>query len=53
MSRIRKDANYVKVGGYNISDLLFMRRSDLLPAIKNLELNDVDQIIAGRLLNEI
>ncbi len=52
-SRIRKDANYVKVGGYSISDLLFLQLSDLLPTIQNLELNDVDQIIAGRLLNEI
>jgi len=52
-SRIRKDASYVKVGGYSITDLLFMQLSDLHPAIQGMELDEVDQIIAGRLFNEI
>ncbi len=52
-SRIRKDANYVKVSGYSISDFLFMQLSDLLPVMQSLDLGEVDQIIAGRLLSEI
>jgi excinuclease ABC subunit A len=52
-SRIRKDANYVKVGGHSISDLLFLQLSDLLPVMQSLDLGEVDRIIAGRLLNEI
>ncbi|MEM9897607.1 MAG: excinuclease ABC subunit A, partial [Bacteroidota bacterium] len=52
-SRIRKDANYVKVGGYSISDFLFMQMDELLEAIKGLELGDVDRLIAHRLISEI
>lgn len=52
-SRIRKDAEYVKVDGYSISDFLFMQLSDMLPAVKALNLNDTEQIIAKRVLSEI
>ncbi|MEZ4776287.1 MAG: excinuclease ABC subunit UvrA [Bacteroidia bacterium] len=52
-SRIRKDAEYVKVDGHSISDFLFMQLSDLLPVIKGLNLDDTDQIIAKRVLSEI
>ncbi len=52
-SRIRKDASYVKIDGYSISDFLFMQLNELFDAIKGLELGDVDQLIAGRLMDEI
>ncbi|MEZ4825014.1 MAG: excinuclease ABC subunit UvrA [Bacteroidia bacterium] len=52
-SRIRKDAEYVKVDGYTIGDLLFMQLSDLLPAIKGLNLEETEQIIAKRVIAEI
>ncbi|MEO1417136.1 MAG: excinuclease ABC subunit UvrA [Bacteroidota bacterium] len=52
-SRIRKDANYVKVGGYTISDFLFMQMDELLKAVQTMELGDVDRLIAHRLISEI
>ncbi|MDX2247299.1 MAG: excinuclease ABC subunit UvrA [Bacteroidia bacterium] len=52
-SRIRKDAEYVKVDGHSISDFLFMQLSDLKPVLEGLNLNDTEQIIAKRLLSEI
>ncbi|MEO0898316.1 MAG: excinuclease ABC subunit UvrA [Bacteroidota bacterium] len=52
-SRIRKDANYVKVDGYSISDFLFLQLDELSETIKGLNLDDVDQLIAGRLMDEI
>lgn len=52
-SRIRKDANYVKVGGYTISDFLFMQMDELLEAVQTMELGDVDRLIAHRLISEI
>ncbi|MEM7659308.1 MAG: excinuclease ABC subunit A, partial [Bacteroidota bacterium] len=52
-SRIRKDANYVKVGPYSISELLFMQMDELYPAMKALELEGVDRIISERLMTEI
>jgi len=52
-SRIRKDANYVKVGGYSISDLLFMQLDELQQVLHGLDLSDQEQIIARRLMQEI
>ncbi len=52
-SRIRKDANNVKLGGHTLSELLFMEITDLQQAMINLELDAQEQIIAKRLLNEI
>ena len=52
-SRIRKDANYVKIDGYSISDFLFMQLDQLLGTIKRLNLGDTEQIIAKRLFREI
>lgn len=52
-SRIRKDATYVKVGGYSISDLLFMQLDELAEVMHNLDLSDQSQIIAKRLMKEI
>lgn len=52
-SRLRKEARYVKVEGYDIAELVHMTISDSLRAFKELELSDVDQKIAYRLLKEI
>ena len=52
-SRIRKDANYVKLGGHTLSELLFMEMTDLQQAMLNLQLDEQEQKIAKRLLNEI
>ncbi|MBX7241441.1 MAG: excinuclease ABC subunit UvrA [Bacteroidia bacterium] len=52
-SRIRKDAQYVKIGGYSIADLLAMPLERLLPVIQSLELSDNDRIIAKRILTEV
>lgn len=52
-TRLRKDANYVKIADKNISDLILMPVSELLPFFKNLKLDEHDTKIAKRLLTEI
>ncbi|MEM6264892.1 MAG: excinuclease ABC subunit UvrA [Bacteroidota bacterium] len=52
-SRLRKDAQYVKIDGYAITDFLFKQLDELEPVIKGLKLDDHDQAIAKRLLDEI
>ncbi len=52
-TRLRKDANYVKVGGKSISDILLMPVYDALPWFQKIKLNDHEQQIASRLLTEI
>jgi len=52
-TRLRKDANYVKIADKNISDLILMPVADLLPFFKDLKLNEHDTKIAKRLLTEI
>jgi excinuclease ABC subunit A len=52
-TRLRKDANYVKVAGKNITELVLTPVSDLLPFFQSIELNDHDTKIAKRLLTEI
>jgi excinuclease ABC subunit A len=52
-SRIRKDANYVKVGGYSISDFLFRQLDDLRGILETLELDEREQILSKRILHEI
>ncbi|MEO9511640.1 MAG: excinuclease ABC subunit UvrA [Flavobacteriaceae bacterium] len=51
--RLRKEANYVKVGGYSISDLIELPIKKLIPFFNTLELSDHDNTIAKRLLKEI
>lgn len=52
-TRLRKDANYVKVGEMGISELILMPVSEIRIFFKNLKLNDHDASIAKRLLIEI
>ncbi len=52
-SRIRKDANNVKLGGHTLPELLSMEITDLQKAVARLELDSQEQKIAQRLLNEV
>ncbi|RDY61698.1 excinuclease ABC subunit UvrA [Flagellimonas nanhaiensis] len=51
--RLRKEANYVKVGGYSISDLIELPIKKLIPFFNELKLSGHDSKIANRLLKEI
>ena len=51
--RLRPEANYVRVGGKSISDLVSMPISDLVVFFDNLSLNAYEQKVASRLLREI
>lgn len=52
-SRLRKDVRYVKVDNHSIVELLDMPVSKSLERIQNLNINDHDRKVAGRLLIEI
>lgn len=51
--RLRKEANYVKINGMSISDLVDMPVGNLKKWFDNLKLSDTDAAIAKRLLTEI
>jgi excinuclease ABC subunit A len=51
--RLRKEANYVKVGGATITDLVDLPLDELTSFFKDLKLNTYDTKIAKRLLTEI
>ena len=51
--RLRMEANYVKIGGATITDLVEMPLDALANFFKQLELNEYDGQIADRLLKEI
>ena len=52
-TRLRADANYVKVGQKSISDINNMTISNALSYFKNLKLNQTDAQIAKRIVHEI
>lgn len=51
--RLRKDAQYVKVGGKSIGELVVMPISELNDWFDNLKLSNTDETIASKLLIEI
>ncbi|MCB4808556.1 excinuclease ABC subunit UvrA [Tamlana sp. 62-3] len=51
--RLRKEANYVKIAGATLTDLVEMPLNKLANFFNQLELNDYDTTIAKRLLKEI
>ncbi|MEM0542615.1 excinuclease ABC subunit UvrA [Flavobacterium sp. j3] len=51
--RLRKEANFISVGGQTISDLVDLPIKRLLPFFKELTLSEYDQKVAKRLLLEI
>lgn len=52
-TRLRKDANYVKVGGKSVSEILLMPVTDALAFFVNIKLDEHEQKVASRLLVEI
>ena len=52
-TRLRKDTNYVKIGGLNVSDIVQLQLNDALEFFTNLSLNEYDTSVASRLLLEI
>ncbi len=52
-TRLRKDANYVQVGGKCLNDLVLSPVDELLPFFERLQLNAYDQQVSKRLLIEI
>lgn len=52
-SRLRGDANYVRVNDKSITDIVLMQVKNSLPFFQSIELNEHDKKIAGRLLVEI
>ena len=52
-TRLKKEANYVKVGGRSITELVEMPVRDLEQWFLNLQLDDHDAEVAKRLLTEI
>jgi len=51
--RLRKEADYVKVGGKTLSDLVDLPIDEVRNFFKTIELNEFDQNVAKRLLLEI
>ena len=52
-TRLRKDTNYVKIGGKSINDIVQLQLNDAYKFFSNLKLNQYDNQVAGRLLIEI
>ena len=52
-SRLRKDANYVKVCGKSISELADMPVKDLADFLKKMELNDYERKMTERIMKEL
>ncbi|WP_421824971.1 excinuclease ABC subunit UvrA [Flagellimonas oceanensis] len=51
--RLRKEADYVKVGGKSISDLIELPINQLMPFFEALQLSEHDTSVSKRLLKEI
>lgn len=52
-TRLRKDADYVKLDGKSITDIVLMPIEDALAFFKNLQLSEHEAKVANRLLKEI
>jgi excinuclease ABC subunit A len=52
-TRLRRDANYVKVGGKSITELVLMPVEEALAFFNTLELSEHDAKVGDRLLTEI
>ncbi len=52
-TRLRKDANYVKINGRSITNLVLMPIEDSLDFFTNIELSEYEHTVADRLLIEI
>ncbi len=52
-TRLRKDAQYVKIDGRNIADVVLLPIADALDFFSNISLNEHDAKVAERLVTEI
>ncbi|NOX87306.1 MAG: excinuclease ABC subunit UvrA [Chlorobi bacterium] len=52
-TRLRKDANYVKVSGKSISEIVNMQLDEALEFFQNIQLDEHDAKVAKRILTEI
>lgn len=52
-SRLKAEAQYVKIAGHSISDLVTMPVSELKVFFDSLQLDETDQVVGKRLLTEI
>lgn len=52
-TRLRPDANYVKINQYSISDLVLMPVKKSISFFNSIQLSDYEQKVAGRILLEI
>ena len=52
-TRLRKDANYVKIGGKSITDIVLMPVEKSLDFFRNVELDDHQKAVSGRIMIEI
>lgn len=52
-SRLRPEATYVKINGWNITQWTNIPVDELLPIVEGLDLHDNDRLIAKRILTEI
>lgn len=52
-TRLRNEASYVKIDGYNLQDLMNLPLEELLPIIDQLKLTEYQQQVSKRLLTEI
>ena len=52
-TRLRKEANYIKINGKSITELVNLSLDDLILFFKNIELNDQENKISIRLIKEI
>lgn len=52
-TRLRKDANYVRIADHSISDIVLMQIKDALEFFKKIKLNEFETQVAQRLLKEI
>jgi len=52
-TRLRKDANYVKIGGKSISEVVLMPLNESLQFFKSFELSPYDKSVSKRILPEI
>lgn len=52
-TKLRKDASYVKIAGYSITDIVLQSVNKLLPIFNSLKIPKSDEKIAKRILEEI
>ena len=52
-TRLRKETNYVKIGGVSINELVDIPIDEVLEFFKNLKLSKNNKLVADRLLKEI